>query len=279
MAFLNSGSDEAYIEDVNAKYHSKNFRIYLQGSYGNDTNIYAESDVDVVIELKSTFYSNKRDLPHSQRIEYDAHYQSATYHLEEFRRDVENVLVAYFGRDMIEDGKRSLKVYGFGNRRDVDVVVCSEYRKYHYYYGPNSCSFISGMTIRNAGEVIINYPKLHSEALTEKHKLTEMRYKPLIRILKNIKTKLVNLKMIDKKTAPSYFLEGWLYNAPNNKFERNIKSRFINVVNWLLKQDAAHFMMPHGVYGLIGKTNTQWNNGDYKKFTDSLVEYWNNWRE
>jgi hypothetical protein len=32
------------------------FEVFLQGSYGNDTNIYAESDVDVVIRLDSVYY-------------------------------------------------------------------------------------------------------------------------------------------------------------------------------------------------------------------------------
>ena len=33
-----------------------NSEVFLQGSYGNDTNIYAESDVDVIIRLDSPDY-------------------------------------------------------------------------------------------------------------------------------------------------------------------------------------------------------------------------------
>src|SRR3954469_13287501 len=36
-------------------YYAKAFRTFLQGPYGNDTNIYADSDVDIVIRLDSTF--------------------------------------------------------------------------------------------------------------------------------------------------------------------------------------------------------------------------------
>ena len=32
-------------------YADKNLKVFLQGSYGNDMNIYAESDVDIVIRL------------------------------------------------------------------------------------------------------------------------------------------------------------------------------------------------------------------------------------
>ena len=52
--------------DANAAYSDMDFEVYLQGSYCNDTNIYAESDVDVVIQLNSTFHSNKKLLPQEQ---------------------------------------------------------------------------------------------------------------------------------------------------------------------------------------------------------------------
>ncbi len=34
------------------------FEVYLQGSYKNATNVRGDSDVDVVVQLKSTFYHN-----------------------------------------------------------------------------------------------------------------------------------------------------------------------------------------------------------------------------
>jgi len=34
------------------------FEVYLQGSYKNSTNIRGDSDVDVVVQLNSSFYSN-----------------------------------------------------------------------------------------------------------------------------------------------------------------------------------------------------------------------------
>ena len=39
------------LEDSTTPYAGKNFKVFLQGSYGNDTNIYAESDVDIIIRL------------------------------------------------------------------------------------------------------------------------------------------------------------------------------------------------------------------------------------
>jgi hypothetical protein len=37
------------LESAATPYAGKLFKVFLQGSYGNDTNIFTESDVDIVI--------------------------------------------------------------------------------------------------------------------------------------------------------------------------------------------------------------------------------------
>src|ERR1035441_9094059 len=44
------------LEANDTKFADKSCEVFLQGSYGNDTNIYAESDVDVVIRTDSIYY-------------------------------------------------------------------------------------------------------------------------------------------------------------------------------------------------------------------------------
>ena len=39
------------LESTAVPYSNKNYEVFLQGSYQNATNIYAESDVDIVIRL------------------------------------------------------------------------------------------------------------------------------------------------------------------------------------------------------------------------------------
>ena len=51
------------LDDAEAGYHSKDYSVFLQGSYGNDTNIIKESDVDVVIRLNSAFTYDISPLP------------------------------------------------------------------------------------------------------------------------------------------------------------------------------------------------------------------------
>jgi hypothetical protein len=45
------------LNDSKAPYYKHTYRIFLQGSYGNDTNIYSDSDVDIVMCLRAGFKS------------------------------------------------------------------------------------------------------------------------------------------------------------------------------------------------------------------------------
>ena len=55
------------LEANSTPYSGKSFKVFLQGSYGNDTNIYAESDVDIVIRLDDCFYSDLDDLSEDEK--------------------------------------------------------------------------------------------------------------------------------------------------------------------------------------------------------------------
>ena len=53
--------------------------FYLQGSYQNDTNISGDSDVDVVLELKSTFYHDMDRLSDWERSRLTPTFGRVTY--------------------------------------------------------------------------------------------------------------------------------------------------------------------------------------------------------
>jgi tRNA nucleotidyltransferase (CCA-adding enzyme) len=55
------------LEAASANYTDRNFEVFLQGSYGNDTNVFAESDVDIVIHYDGAFYHNINQLPADQQ--------------------------------------------------------------------------------------------------------------------------------------------------------------------------------------------------------------------
>src|SRR5437867_2785339 len=65
---------------------TKRPEIYLQGSYRNATNVYGDSDVDVVVQLnQSTFYYDLGWLPEQEAQYFKETVPPATYQWTDFR--------------------------------------------------------------------------------------------------------------------------------------------------------------------------------------------------
>lgn len=169
----------------------KNCSVFLQGSYGNDTNIYSESDVDVVIQLDDTFQSDLKELPADQKAAFDAAYPNASYGQPEFKRDVQSALREAFG-EAVSEGSKAVRISAGGGRRKSDVVAAIQYRRYYRFNSIGDQKYDVGICLSTtSGDLIVNYPRQHSENCTKKHQGSSGRYKPLVRILKNLRSRLV----------------------------------------------------------------------------------------
>ena len=108
----------------NLKY--KDIEIFVQGSYANNTNVRAKSDVDVCVMLKDTFYD---EYPNGYTQEYYSFSQS-TYSFDEFRKDVIKALKNKYGKENIKHGNKSIKMEATSYRVESDVVPAFQYRNY-----------------------------------------------------------------------------------------------------------------------------------------------------
>src|SRR5260221_6259358 len=99
-----------------ALYAAKSFGVFLQGSYGNDTNIYAESDVDVVIRLDSIMRSDLSGLPQEQQMAYHETFGKATYTFEEFKQGVATRLLTAFSENEVTPGDKAFNAAANGAR-------------------------------------------------------------------------------------------------------------------------------------------------------------------
>ena len=116
------GAIKAALEDRRGGYNEEDYSIFLQGSYGNDTNVFADSDVDIVMRLNSVFYQDITRLNESETASYNSAYSNATYGLHDFKRDVLAQLTAKYGGD-VTVGKKAIDIKGTSNRRNADVLV------------------------------------------------------------------------------------------------------------------------------------------------------------
>ncbi|MDD0968502.1 MULTISPECIES: nucleotidyltransferase [Pseudomonas] len=267
------------LENDKAPYNGKNYKIFLQGSYGNDTNIYTESDVDVIIQLDDVYYSDTSDLSPEDKEAYDLAFIPATYSYDEYKKDVRNVLEDKFGKD-VSVGSKALTIAANGNRRKADVIAAMQYRRYSSFKNSHTTNFEEGICFFNdENKIIANYPKQHSSNLTLKHQDTNKWLKPMIRIIKNLRSKLVSDGLLKPGIAPSYFLEGLLYNIPSAKFGSSYGDCFVNAINWIQQEaDKSKLVCANEQYYLLWNNSpTSWEKADAEAFLTAATKLWNDW--
>lgn len=267
------------LESANAAYDAKDFKVFLQGSYGNDTNIFAESDVDVVIQLNDVYFSDVTLLTPADKAAYDQAFVPATYSYDQYRSDVVSVLTGRFGAD-VRNGHKAIVVAANGNRRKADVIAATQYRRYSKFRSAYDSSYDEGICFfTSERQQIVNYPKQHSENLTIKHQASNAWLKPMIRILKNMRRKLVADGVLSVGMAPSYYLEGLLYNVPSGKFGLSYEDSFVNAINWIQSEaDKSKLVCANKQYYLLWEgTPTSWEPSTAEAFLQAVIKQWNEW--
>lgn len=267
------------LEAAGTGYSGKNYKVFLQGSYGNDTNIYAESDVDVVIRLDDVYFSDLTNLSPEDKTAFDNAFVPATYTYAEYKKDVLKALSDKFGADA-KVGDKAIAIAANGGRRKSDVIAAMQFRRYWKFKSPYDENYEEGICFFNGnGARIANYPKQHSANLTTKHQNSNKWLKPMVRILKNLRSKLVADGMLGTGIAPSYYLEGLLYNVPSDKFGMSYSDSFINAMNWIQSEaDKDKLVCANEQYYLLwDDSHTSWEKANANAFLNAAIKAWNDW--
>jgi predicted nucleotidyltransferase len=201
--------------DASAKLCAKDIEVFAQGSYANRTNVRADSDVDICVLCKNTFFP---DYSMSEGLS-DAilGYSDAQYRYPEFKNDVESALKSYFGTGSITRGKKAFDVHANTYRVDADVVPCFEHRR---FMGTTLDSwYLSGTELLpDNGGVIINWPRQNYRNGVDKNEVTGRRFKAVVRILKRLRNEMAANGHTVADPIPSYLIECLVWNVPNEGF-------------------------------------------------------------
>lgn len=269
---------KAVLNDPNSPYYRYSFDIFLQGSYGNDTNVWADSDVDVVVRLESIFYYDDSRLDEQEKANLQAGFvPSDGYSYAKFKADVLQWLRSSFG-GTVREGKKAIFIPGNGTRRDADVLVCVNHRQYWSHKTVASPVFSEGICFWTADhQKIINYPKQHSQNCTTKHQDTASRFKANVRVIKNMRNRMIERGLIKDGLAPSYFLEGMLWNVPSANFTPRYGDTFVNYVNWLSSCKRDELKCANGIHWLLREGHSVcWSPTAFDDFRGEVVRFWNN---
>ena len=250
--------------------------VFLQGSYKNDTNVHGDSDVDIVLCHTGAFYADISRLSPEDRHAYDAaRGGTATYRYADFNRDAADYIMRLYNN--VHVGKKALFIPGDNSgRRDADVLVASQFRRYYEFKSWENQHFDEGVCFfPTGGPRIENFPKLHADNCTMKHQNTKGYFKPMVRIFKNMRNTMIGKGLLADGVAPSYFIEGMLYNVPNDKFDGTYQQTWINCFNHIVTADREKLACANYMHWLVRDNSpTSWPVANFNTFTAALKKYW-----
>jgi hypothetical protein len=244
--------------------------VFAQGSYRNHTNVPADSDVDVCALCHDVFFY---ELPKDANPAYFGLTNPATYSYPEYKNSVGSALLSYLGSSAVRRGNKAFNVNETTYHVDADVVACFDYRFYQTDH-----SYLQGTAfLTDQGIMINNWPDQNYQNGVEKNRLTGQRFKPLVRILKNLRNEMEEKGNAAAKPIPSYLIECIVWNVPNEGFGHPSLSEDVRFViahlynKTLTPEDCGRWREVNNIKYLF-HASQKW---DYGKANQLALSAWN----
>lgn len=197
---------------ASSKLRARDVSVILQGSYNNNTNTKGESDVDIGVVCRDSFFHVLPDgvTPQSMSI------VPATYSFAQFKNDLGEALTSYFGQGAVTRGNKAFDVRETSYHVEADVAPFFPHHRY-----AASGSFDEGVEMRpdnDPNKRIINWPDQHYANGVAKNKDTGTRFKSMVRVLKSLRNEMCEKKMLVAEPAIGFLNECLVWNTPNHLF-------------------------------------------------------------
>ena len=248
---------------------NKNYKIFGQGSYANDTNVKNNSDVDINVRLDDTVFV---DLPEGKTYD-DLGYSDSTYHYSDFRKDILDALTTYFGSSYIRDNNKCITILPNTTRVEIDVVPTCKYIRYD-----SLTNIVEGVKFYAKDNTKIqNFPLQHIENGKTKNSNTQKRFKRLTRIYRRIRYQMIDDGITVNDNITSFLLECLVWNVPDNIFNDNDTwtARLRESIIYLYKEtDSYEKCKDWGEVSellYLFRDSRKWNYGDVNNY---LVQMW-----
>lgn len=192
-----------------AAFNNCNLKVYAKGSYANNTNVRADSDVDIAVECTDVIYY---DVAPYAKAPPSVPYQGI-WTPEKLRTELVAAMKAKFPGYVDAKGAVAIQINSSSARVDADVVPCFSY---HYYMPFDECR--EGTKVfKKDGSSIVNYPAQQYEKGVAKNNNTNYAYKKCARLLKRLENDMASNGVY--KELPSFLMECLAYNCPDHVFK------------------------------------------------------------
>lgn len=194
------------------KFRNRGVEVLAHGSYRNNTNVRRDSDVDIGVLCTDTFFYG----PLPEGWTHERLGPNATYQYQQFKNEVEEALVNYFGRAAVKRGDKAFDVHETSYHVEADVAAFFEHRRYL-----TNGTYLAGVELRTDRENhrVINWPEQHYENGVNKNKQTGTRFKSIVRILKALSNEMTEAR-VTGGDIPGFLIECLVWNVFNDRFQQ-----------------------------------------------------------
>lgn len=260
-----------------APLQGKPYRVYVKGSYINNTNVRLNFDVDIAVEYYGYFFSDLAfDLKGKDKSEVGLTSSTDSYSQDEFKADILSALENAYGLSAVEPGNIAYRVGENKTTLPADVVPSWEYRRYDRIVNGEPVYQVGTCVFPSSGGRKVNYPAQQLQNGRRKTQETGRRYKKMVRALKKLQTRLVTEGILEDE-LPSYLIECLVYNVPDDRFNHttytaDMRAVLANVFNETL--DAGNWEDWLEVHELryLFRGNT-WDHAEVHKLASEAWDY------
>lgn len=220
----------------------RHIKLFVQGSYANNTNVRTQSDVDIAVVQEDVFHTHYRSNSTYPQSDADYRFSTVPASNKTFKDEVQECLEYKFGTD-VERKNMSIKIHGNTYRKDADTVPSRRYRDYSGDYRKDVTNYVGGIVIMpddNSG-LIINYPEQHIYNGRQKNISTHHHYKKMVRIMKKMRYLMEDYGYKEADKINSFALESLLWNIPDSYYIENGKYRKVYLFWKLISYIQDHF--------------------------------------
>lgn len=178
--------------------------VYPKGSYANNTNVRADSDVDVAVQCHDVLYYDEEEEGARASNPY-----TGVWTPEKLRTELVDALRIKFPGQVDTSGSTAIQVNSSSARVDADVVPCFTYK----YFFKSGYVREGTRIFKKSGASFENYPQQHLDNGKAKNSRTNTRFKKAVRIVKRVENAMVDAGV--HREVESYLLECLVYNCPD----------------------------------------------------------------
>lgn len=238
-----------------AAFNSCSLKVYAKGSYANNTNVRADSDVDIAVQCCDlTYWDEAAPGAHPAGSPYEGIWTPS-----KLRSELGAALRVKFPGQVDSSGSTAFRINSSSARVDADVVPCFNYR---YYFSGGG--YREGTKVfKKDDSSLLNYPVQQLETGRAKNNRTNRCYKQTVRIMKRVENVMANEGA--HREVPSFFVECLVYNCPDHIFKRT---------TWTETVQGVIYHIWHGLGGAEPTGSERWLEVSECKYLFDSTQAW-----